>query len=156
MSSGAEASQRPITLACTVTIDRPIEDVFAFVEEPLNDPQWCPKVVSVEQVAGNGPGLNSAYVVMHRPVPWQRPRKMAYTCTGYGRPRRLAWREDDGHDVLDVRYELEPVGSATRLTQHDEAWLGAPPVLHAPMRLGIRRDVQRQLRRLKRILETKA
>jgi len=34
-----------------VVIDRHIDDVFAYVSDALNDPQWCAKVLSVEQVA---------------------------------------------------------------------------------------------------------
>jgi hypothetical protein len=56
-------------------------------------------------------------------------------------------------DVFDVTYELESVWTSTRLTQRTDAHLGAPRALHPLLRAGIGRDVARQLRTLKRVLE---
>ena len=137
-----------------VVIDCHIEDVFAYVCDPLNDPQWCGKVLSVEQVEGSGPGPGARYDVLHRPIPLRPARRMAYACLDWDPPARIAWREDDGADLIDVGYELESVWTSTRLTQRDDvARLGAPRALHPQLRIGIGRDVERQLRALKRLLE---
>jgi hypothetical protein len=137
----------------SVVIDCHIEDVFAFVADPLNDPAWCAKVLRVEQVEGNGPRLDARYEVLHRPIPFRPARRMAHTCVDWEPPRRVAWREDDRADVIDVTYELESVWTSTRLTQRDDARRGAPRALHPLLRAGIGRDVARQLRTLKRVLE---
>ena len=136
-----------------VVIDCHIEDVFAFVADPLNDPAWCGKVERVEQVEGDGPGPGARYEVLHRPIPFRPARRMAYTCSDWDPPGRIAWREDDGADVIDVTYELESVWTSTRLTQRDDAQLGAPRALQPLLRIGIGRDVARQLHTLKRVLE---
>ena len=137
-----------------VVIDRHIDDVFAYVSDALNDPQWCAKVLSVEQVVGTGPGPGARYDVLHRPIRLRPARPMAYTCLEWEPPARIAWREDDGADVIDVGYELESVWTSTRLTQCDDVVrLGAPRLLHPLLRIGIGRDVERQLRALKRVLE---
>jgi hypothetical protein len=135
-----------------VVIDSHIEDVFAYVSDPLNDPEWCAKVLSVEQVAGDGPGPGAIYDVLHRPVSLRPARRMAYACLAWAPPARIAWREEDGADVIEVTYELESVWTSTRLTQRDDARLGAPRILHPLLRIGIGRDVERQLRELKRVL----
>jgi uncharacterized protein YndB with AHSA1/START domain len=137
----------------TVVIDRPVEDVFAYVADPLNDPAWCAKVLSVEQVEGDRPGPGARYDVLHRPIPLRPARRMAYTCVESDPPVRIAWREEDGDDVIDITYELEPAGTSTRLTQRDGARLSAPRILHPLLRRGIGRDVEHQLRALKRLLE---
>jgi uncharacterized protein YndB with AHSA1/START domain len=140
----------------SVVIDCHIEDVFEYVGDPLNDPAWCAKVVQVAQVEGDGPGPGARYEVVHRPVPLRPARRMAYACVAWDPPHRIAWREEDGADVVDVTYELESVWTSTRLTQRDEAQLGAPRLVHPVLALGIGRDVARQLRALKRVLERRA
>jgi hypothetical protein len=144
---------RRMRIAAEVVIDLHIDEVFDFVADPLNDQRWCAKVVYVEQVEGDGPGLAAEYTVVHRPIPLRPPRRMRYTCIEWEPPNRIAWHEDDGHDVIDVVYELESVWTATRLVQVDEARLGAPRLLQPVMKAGIRRDIRRQLRELKRVLE---
>jgi hypothetical protein len=136
-----------------VVIDRHIEEVFDFVADPLNDPEWCPKVLRVEQVEGDGPGPGARYDVLHRPIPLRPPRRLVHTCVAWEPPVRIAWHEDDGTDVFDVTYALGSVWTSTRLTQHDAIRLGAPRPLHPLLRAGIGRDVARQLRTLKRVLE---
>jgi hypothetical protein len=138
----------------SVVIERAVDDVFAYVAEPRNDPRWCPKVLSVEQVDGHGPGAGSRYVVLHRPIPLRPARRMDHACLSWERPTRIAWREQDGGDVFMVIYTLEDLGRDTRLTQRTDAQLAVPRVLGPLMRAGIARDIARQFVRLKSELES--
>jgi uncharacterized protein YndB with AHSA1/START domain len=138
----------------SIVIRKPIAEVFGFVSEPANDVQWCPKLVSVEQVEGDGPGPGARYSVVHRPVPIRPARIMDYRCLAWEPPYRIEWREDDGTDVLRVVYALEETTAGVVFTQHDDAQLGAPRILFPFMRVGIGHDVARQLRRLKQMLES--
>ena len=140
-------------IAAEVVIDVHIDELFEFVADPLNDPRWCPKVLDVQQVEGDEPGLGAEYSVLHRPIPFRPPRRMRYECVEWDPPKRIVWHEDDGHDVLEVVYRLDPVWTSTRFTQVDTAQLGAPRLLHPLVKAGIRRDLHRQLRLLKRALE---
>jgi hypothetical protein len=137
----------------SVEISRTIDDVFGYVADPRNDPQWCPKVLSVAQTSGSGPGPSARYDVVHRPVPVLPSRRMDYVCLGWAPPNRIDWREDDSTDVLNVTYMLDDLGQSTRMTQRSRAELAAPRVLHPLMRLGIGHDIARQLKTLKRSLE---
>ena len=136
-----------------VVIDCHIDDVFAYISNPLNDPRWCEKVLDVRQTEVDAPGPGAAYEVLHRPIRWRPPRRMAHACVDWDPPHRIDWHEDDGADVVDVTYELESVWTATRLTQRDEAQLGAPAALRPLLEIGIGRDMTRQLQTLKRLLE---
>ena len=78
---------------------------------------------------------------------------MEMTRVPFDPPRRIEWREDDGTDVFEVTYELEDRGGRTRLTQRSAAELGAPRLLHPIYRAGIGRDIAKQLKELKRLLE---
>jgi uncharacterized protein YndB with AHSA1/START domain len=138
----------------TIQIDRPVDEVFAFVAEPANDRAWCRKVESVVQTEGAGPGPGARYAVVHRPVPLRPAREMAFTCLDWSPPHTIRWREDDGTDEILVTYRLEDADGVTRLTQEDlTVRIGAPRVLHPVIRHGISHDVRRQLQTLKRLLE---
>jgi uncharacterized protein YndB with AHSA1/START domain len=142
-----------VQIVRAVVIDCHIDDVFDYISNPLNDPRWCQKVLDVRQMEGDAPRPGAAYEVLHRPIPWRPPRRMTYACLDWDPPHRIAWREDDGTDVIDVTYELESVWTSTRLTQRDEAQLGAAAALRPLLELGIGRDMTRQLQALKRLLE---
>jgi carbon monoxide dehydrogenase subunit G len=130
-----------------VEIGRPIEDVFAFVSDPHNDPRWCRKVQSVE-------GSGDEFRVLHKPVPMRPARTMEMRRVAAEPPTRIEWLQDDGTDVFKVAYELESIPAGTRLRQRSDAQVGAVPrFLHPLWRHGIGRDLERQLRDLKRILE---
>jgi uncharacterized protein YndB with AHSA1/START domain len=137
----------------SVEIGRTIDDVFAYVADPRNDPEWCPKVLSVAHTSDGGPGPSARYDVVHRPVPILSRRRMDYVCLGWEPPNRIDWREDDSTDLLHVTYLLDDLGQSTRMTQRSRAELAAPRVLHPLMRLGIGHDIARQLKTLKRTLE---
>jgi uncharacterized protein YndB with AHSA1/START domain len=133
----------------SIVIARAPGEVFAYVADPGNDPQWCPKVRSVEPVAGE----EARWRVVHKPVPGRPERQMDHRRTAAEPPRRLEWREDDGTDVFAVTYRLEPEGAGTRFTQRSEAVLDAPRVLRPLYKAGIGRDIAKQLNLLRRRLE---
>jgi uncharacterized protein YndB with AHSA1/START domain len=148
------AGDAVVEIVREVEIDRPLAEVFAFVSDSRNDPRWCRKVLSVEQVAGDGPGLGARYAVVHRPVPLRPARRMQLSCTAWNPPHRLELREDDGTDIFLVTYELDDMGGCTRVTQRSNATIGAPRLLHPAMKAGIGRDIAGQLKALKKLLES--
>jgi hypothetical protein len=93
-----------------IVIDCHIDDVFAFLADLTNAPRWATSVISVSQVAGDGPGPGALYDVARRVR--RRQRRSAVVCVEFQPPRRVSWRED----ASEVLYELEPVWTATRVT----------------------------------------
>ena len=57
-----------ITFEADVRIDRPIEEVFAYVSEPLNFPDWNSAVQAVRKSSAGANGTGSTYV-MERELP---------------------------------------------------------------------------------------
>jgi hypothetical protein len=137
----------------SLVIDCHIEDVFAYVADPLNDPAWCPTVLVVDQVDGDGPGPGARYEMLRRPIPWRPARPTACTCVDWDPPGRIAWRCEAAGDLVRVSYALEPVWTATRLTRRQAHRLRAARVLHPVLKLATERGVERQLRALRRRLE---
>jgi uncharacterized protein YndB with AHSA1/START domain len=128
----------------SVIINRPIDEVFAFIADAKNDPRWCPAVKSIEPISGNGPGPGAKYRMQHT------PGGMKFDATvevvAYEPPRLLKWTMLDSGHTLHGRYELEAINGNTRLTQTSqitfEGWLRIPGLL---MKRFIARDVQKEL-----------
>jgi uncharacterized protein YndB with AHSA1/START domain len=140
---------RTMLIERQIEIARPVDEVYAFVADARNDVRWCRKVRSVERMA------DDRYAVVHKPVPLRPAREMEMRRVGADPPRRIEWTEDDGTDVFRVTYELEPTAAGgTLMRQRSDVQVGAVPrPLHPLWRHGIGRDIARQLRDLKALLE---
>jgi uncharacterized protein YndB with AHSA1/START domain len=149
-----ERETQVMHIAKTAVIARSPEAVWAFVADATNDPLWCHKVDSVEQVAGEGPGPGAKYRVLHRPRPGKPASELNMEVVEYDEPRRLRWREEDADGVFDVTYELEPTGSGTRLSQIDDIDWKISKLAFPIARIMVSRDIARQLAALKRKLES--
>ena len=45
----------------TVTVDRPVEEVFAFLADGENDKQFSPRIVEIEKTTDGPPGVGTVY-----------------------------------------------------------------------------------------------
>ncbi len=136
----------------SITIARPLPEVWAFVSDPSNDPRWCPKVKSVEPVR------EGEWRVTHKPVPLRPPTQLIVAHVEVDPPSRLKMHEEDESAAFDVEYRLAEIAAAesraTRFTQISEfEWKQLPRILHGMFRRGVQRDVRAQLSELKRVLE---
>jgi uncharacterized membrane protein len=94
----------------TVTVERPIEEVFAFLADGENGPRWRSGVLDVERVSGEGVGTRYRQGVKG---PMGRRVAADYEVTEYAPPRALAFRATAGPVRPEGRYELEPAGAGT-------------------------------------------
>jgi uncharacterized protein YndB with AHSA1/START domain len=136
-----------------VLIARAPADVFDFVADPLNDPRWCPKVKSCEQVEGEGPGPRARYRARHQPTRMKPAAEISVEVTEFDRPRRVRLREEDDDGVFDVTYSLEPEGDGTRFKQRSDVEWKLPKPLQPLANLMVPRHLEGQMRALKRELE---
>jgi hypothetical protein len=136
-------------VAGTIEIERGIEEVWRFASDPLNDPKWCPKVKSVDPLGPN------RWLVHHKPIPLRPPAVLTVDQVAAEAPNRLVLREEDRASTFVVEYRLETTSSGTLFTQiSDFRWKRLPVLLQRLLAPGVTRDVRRQLRELKRTLET--
>jgi uncharacterized protein YndB with AHSA1/START domain len=143
----------PQEIEKTILIDRPLEAVWQYVADPRNDPRWCEKVISVEQLTGDGPGPEASYRVVHRPVRLKKPKRLQVTVEEFNPPHRMRVREEDDDAVFNATYDLESVGEATRLTQRDRIEWKIPKFQRPIGNRMVSRDIENQLSALKRLLE---
>jgi uncharacterized protein YndB with AHSA1/START domain len=134
-----------------VTIGRPPGDVFAFLADGENDPQWRPGVADVKHQSGEGTGA-----VFRQGVkgPMGKRVDADYRLTEYEPDSTLAFEVIAGPVRPHGRYELSPDGSGTRVRFTLECELSGAK------KLMMRRSVQKSMRdevgnleRLKSVLE---
>jgi uncharacterized protein YndB with AHSA1/START domain len=137
----------------SVRIDRPVDAVWAVVSDPRRDPEWCKRVLSCEQVEGDGPGEGARYRAVHRPQRLRRSMELDVRVEAFEPPSRMVLREQDTDGVFHVEYALRPDGDGTRITQRDEVDLvNVPRLLHPIARREIGRHLDQQFAALKKLL----
>jgi hypothetical protein len=136
----------------TVTIARTRQDVWAYISDLRNDPEWCEKVDSVEQTVGDGPGLGAKYRVMHRPRPRKPAVALDVAVVQFDPPLLMGLREEDDDAVFNVIYRLE-AGAGTQLTQTDDIDWKISKLAYPVARAMVTVDLARQFAALKRQLE---
>ncbi len=95
-----------------IVIGRLIDEVFALVADPLNDPEWCPTVREPQQVGGDAPVVGAEYRFTHKPGPGKYA-PITVRIMELDTPRRFAARSEDAQEFYDYDYELEPVDGGT-------------------------------------------
>jgi len=103
----------------TVTIDRPIEEVFAFLADGENDPKFSPRVQKIEKVTDGPVGVGTIYksTVKDAGMTTQREFELTELVT----PTKIRWRERSKNSVTasEGGYDLASAGTGTELTVHN-------------------------------------
>lgn len=147
------------TVEESVTIERPIEEVFDFIADNENDPRWCPAVEEIEQIAGNGAGPGTRYRMRHTPGGTRFEAEVEIVACNP--PHSLKWIMTDSGHTLHGTYELEALNGKTRLSQTSEitfeGWLRIPGlIMKGRIAREVKEELGKQFTRLKEVLETGA
>jgi len=139
------------TFENTVTIQRPAEDVFAFLANFENIPRWNYAIAATKKTSPGPVGVGTTYR-QTRSIPSRSEE--GFEVAVFEPVSRLAVQGQLGPFRTRTSYVLEPVGSATRLTNKVElAPSGVLRVL-APLAVPrVRAAVAANLGTLKQILE---
>ncbi len=138
--------------ANTVTIERPVDDVFQFLADFENVPKWNYAIVETRKTSPGPVGVGVTYRQL-RSVPSTSEER--FEVTAFEPDRRLAIRGDLGPLQGTLTYELEPAGNGTRLTNTADLQARGLARLAAPLAIGRIRDaVAANLEKLKELLES--
>jgi carbon monoxide dehydrogenase subunit G len=103
----------------TTVIDRPIEEVFAFLSDGTNDPTFSPRVLEIAKTTDGPVGVGTTYksTVKDAGVKTQREFKI----TEFERPTKIRWAETSTNQVMapEGGYDLAPEGNGTRVTVYN-------------------------------------
>jgi uncharacterized membrane protein len=133
-----------------VVIGRPRDDVFAFLADPENDPQWRTGVLDLKHVSGSGVGSRYA-----QGVKGPRGRRISadIELTELTPGRSIAFRTLTGPVRPRGRYLLSAAEQGTRVRFELDADVRGLKRLIAPMVQKTMNHEVGQLDRLKRIIE---
>src|SRR3954471_8161334 len=101
----------------TAVIDRPIEEVFAFLADGQNDKKFSPRVQEITKTTDGPPGVGTVYVSTVKDAGMTSKRE--FELTAVEAPSKIRWSERSKNSVTvpEGGYDLEPAGDgATKVT----------------------------------------
>lgn len=138
-----------------VTINRPIDQVFAFVANPDNNPNWQPEVIEHRKLTDGPIVVGTKF--LHVSKFMGRRIEVNGCVTKFEPNRKIAFEVESGTLLYTIDYLMESVSSATRFTYASLAEINGLLKLVQPlMVIAAKRVIDRDLGRLKRILEAGA
>jgi carbon monoxide dehydrogenase subunit G len=136
----------------TVTIRRPVEEVFSFLADFENVPKWNYAIAETRKVSEGPVGVGSRYQQV-RTIP--KPATEGFEVTAYEPESRLSIQGTLGPFQASLEYELAPAAEGTQVTNAVELQAGGALKLVAPLAASrVRTTVAENLAVLKRLLET--
>lgn len=141
-------------ITSTIEIDRPPQDVFAYLDDVEKHSEWQSSLIS-SRVETAGPIGVGTRVSDTRNVPGG-PREVTYEITEHEPPRKSSWRGLDGpvRPVGSVLVEPVDSGARSRVTLELDLEGHGLGVLIAPFaRMQARKQVPADQAKLKQILE---
>jgi carbon monoxide dehydrogenase subunit G len=99
-----------------VVIDRPIDEVFAFLADGQNDRKFSPRVIEIEKTTEGPPGVGTIYASTVKDAGMKTKRE--FKLTEFDPPTRIRWTELSKNLVVvpEGGYDLAPAGGGTELT----------------------------------------
>ena len=100
----------------TVVIDRPIEDVFAFLADGENDAEFSPRVIEIAKTTDGPPGVGTVYASTVKDAGIKTKRE--FKLTEFDPPTRIRWTELSRNPVVvpEGGYDLTSAGERTELS----------------------------------------
>ena len=100
----------------TTVIDRPIEEVFAFLADGTNDPKFSPRVLEIAKTTDGPPGVGTVYASTVKDAGMTTKRE--FKLTEFEAPTKIRWAETSKNQVTAAEggYDFAPEGSGTRVT----------------------------------------
>jgi hypothetical protein len=111
---------RPVRVSARVPADP--DELFAYVSDTRNDPQWCENVETVEIVEGDAirPGARFRFH-QHLDRPGGRLQFDVNVEVVEVGDHAIRWRVDDRFQTRDITLRVEPDGAGSRITQETRA-----------------------------------
>ena len=135
-----------------ITINRPIEEVFAYIADNENDPHWCVPVVETTRIAGDAPGAGARYDFASK-VGLMKLRG-EFEITGFEAPKAIHWTGESSIVRFSGQYRLESTAAGTRLEERATFEpKGLLNLLQTTMIPQYTTTYETQLQRLKQLLE---
>jgi len=103
--------------SATTTINRPVEQVFAFLAAGTNDPKFSPRVQAIRKTTDGPVGVGTVFESVVKDAGMKSNRQ--FKLTEFEEPSKIRWTEvsKNAITVPNGGYDVEPAGvGATRIT----------------------------------------
>ncbi len=119
----------------TVVIDRPIEEVFAFLADGENDPKFSPRVLVIAKTTDGAAGVGTVYASTVKDAGVKT--RQEFKLTEFEPPTRIRWAELSKNLVTapEGGYDLSRECSGTRVTIYNVLEGHGPGKLIVPLAL---------------------
>jgi carbon monoxide dehydrogenase subunit G len=142
-----------IKITQSVTINRPVEEVWKFISDFEKTTRWSRGVLEARQTPDGPLGVGSTLQAVVRA--FGRRRTVTYLVTEYEPNSAFGFKAASGLMTSQARYSVEPAGAGTRLTGSGEVEAVGLYKLLTPMLVRtLKRHSEDDLASVKRILET--
>ena len=104
----------------SAVIERPVEEVFAFLADGTNDPKFSPRVLEISKRTDGPVGVGTVFVSRVKDAGMKTERE--FEITEFDEPRRIRWKEVSTNLVMakEGGYDLEPAGEgSTKLSVYN-------------------------------------
>src|SRR5882757_9089886 len=104
----------------TIVIDRPIDQVFAFLADGENDKKFSARVLEIAKTTDGPPGVGTVYKSTVKDAGMKSKRE--FKLTEFEQPSKIRWAEQSKNAVTATEggYDLAPEGDGTKLTFFNE------------------------------------
>lgn len=111
---------KPVTVSLTVGADP--GELFVYVSDTRNDPEWCQNVSGVTQTEGDGVSAGARFDFHQRLVVRGRALEsdVSAEIVDLGESH-IRWRVEDRFQVRDVLLRVDPEGDGSRVSQTTSA-----------------------------------
>jgi hypothetical protein len=106
--------------SASTVIERPIDQVFAFLAEGTHDPKFSPRVQKIQRTPNGPPGVGTVFESTVKDAGMESNRK--FELTVFEAPTKIRWTERSKNSVTvpDGGYDLEAVSATqTKVTIHN-------------------------------------
>jgi uncharacterized protein YndB with AHSA1/START domain len=142
------------TFDATTTIDRPIDEVFAYLADGEHDPRFSPRVLEIAKTTSGPTGVGTVYASTVKDAGFKTKRE--FEITAFDAPTRIRWTERSKNPIVvpEGGYDLVAEGSRTRVTIFNELEGRGPGKLLVGFALrAARKDADALAQRIKAAVE---
>lgn len=142
-----------INLELSTLVDRPVQDVFTFLSNPLNLPKWQHMVAGIEQVTPGAPKVGSKYKVSAEMLGRKIDGLMEITTLEP--PTKFGFTNQAGPMQVTVTVSLKAVGTGAKIMLNAQGNPGGVFKIAEGVLAGqVKSQMEANLARLKSVLES--
>jgi len=136
----------------SIVIERPVEDVFAYLGDQTNAVHWQGGLIQVRRLTDGPIGVGTRHTIVRTFMGRRLAVDNEYVAFEPG--RRIAFRTTSGPMPLEASYLVEPAEGGARVTSTIEMDASGFLALAEPLiAVGLRREMDAAFRELKKLLE---